>query len=246
MSTKTGAIRPVTDDASEDWDPCFTRDGKGVFWSSNRTGHFEIWTAQADGSGARQVTHNNGDSENPVVSPDGKWIAYAEYSAGRAGLWKCRVDGSEPSRVVAGSFEYPEISPDGEYIAGTEFGADPTAPVDLRVFRFADGKPTAFHAIISNWQTLGGRDRWLRGGKAIGFTGLDDRNAVGIFAQEFDPRRDTSSTRHPLLAFDRNIPIETFGVSPDGKRLIVEGQESTSSLLLIEGIPGIAPPQRSR
>lgn len=224
--------------------PCFTRDGKGVFWSSNRTGHFEIWTAQADGSGARQVTRNNGDSENPVVSSDGKWIAYAEYTAARAGIWKCRADGSESSRVAAGNMIWPEISPDGEYVAGTEFGPDPTAPVDLRVYRFADGKPTAFHARLLSWQTLGGRDRWLPGGKSIAFTGMDDRGAVGIFAQEFDPGRDTSSTRHPLLAFDRNIPIETFGFSPDGKRLIVEGQESTNSLLLIEGIPGIASPRR--
>jgi WD40 repeat protein len=53
VSTKTGALKQLTDDAAADWDPAFTRDGKSLLWSSNRSGAFEIWIANADGSGAR-------------------------------------------------------------------------------------------------------------------------------------------------------------------------------------------------
>lgn len=53
VSRLSGAVRRLTDDAAQDWDPRFTRDGK-LLWSSNRTGRFEVWrrrrTARARGS----------------------------------------------------------------------------------------------------------------------------------------------------------------------------------------------------
>ncbi|MBI3666567.1 MAG: PD40 domain-containing protein, partial [Acidobacteria bacterium] len=43
ISTKTGALRRITDDPKDDWDPAFSADGKKIIWSSNRSGSFEIW-----------------------------------------------------------------------------------------------------------------------------------------------------------------------------------------------------------
>ena len=73
-STKTGAVRRITDDRAEDWDPGFTRDGSALIWSSNRSGHFEIWIAEPDGHAAQQLSNDGVDAENPTATPDGDWI----------------------------------------------------------------------------------------------------------------------------------------------------------------------------
>ncbi|MCH8881997.1 MAG: PD40 domain-containing protein, partial [SAR324 cluster bacterium] len=43
LSLETGAIQRITEDGAADWDPGFTADGN-ILWSSDRSGHFEIWT----------------------------------------------------------------------------------------------------------------------------------------------------------------------------------------------------------
>jgi Tol biopolymer transport system component len=106
----------VTDSPADDWDPAFTPDGRGVLWSSNRGGHFEIWTANVDGSGARLVSHDGADAENPTASPDGRWVIYNSYNPAKAGIWKVHPDGTGQTRLVAGNTLYPEVSPDGRFI----------------------------------------------------------------------------------------------------------------------------------
>jgi eukaryotic-like serine/threonine-protein kinase len=246
LSIATGAIRRVTDDAAEDWDPVFTRDGKTLLWSSNRAGHFEIWAANADGSGARQLTRDGVDAENPVPSQDGRWIVYSAYNPAHPGIWKAKIDGSEARRLVAGNLQWAEISPDGRYVAACELKSDPNAPVAVTVYRFADGKPTAFRAEVNNAGGFAGRDRWMPDGKSLAFLGADEHGAMGIFVQDFDPERDTSATRRALAGFDPEVPTETFGFSPDGKHLVIEGQDQTLGILLVEGLEGVAPPARSR
>ena len=246
MSSKTGAIHPVTHDAAQDWDPCFSRDGKTLAWSSNRGGHFEIWAAAADGSGARQVTQDGGDAENPTLSPDGNWMVYASYNPAKLGIWKIRLDGTEASRLVSGSYVWGEISPDGQYVATSESLSDQTAPLNVEVFRFADGKPTSFKARVQNRYGAAGRSRWMPDGKSLAFIGVDENGSSGIYMQKFDPDHDTTATRRKLAGFDPEIPTETFGISPDGEHLVLEGLETSSNLVLVEGLAGVEPPKRLR
>ncbi|HEU5251097.1 MAG TPA: protein kinase, partial [Thermoanaerobaculia bacterium] len=73
VSTKSGAIRRLTHDAADDWDPGFLPDGR-ILWSSNRSGPFEIWIAEGDGSGAKQLTNDGFGAQNPTATPDGSWV----------------------------------------------------------------------------------------------------------------------------------------------------------------------------
>ena len=91
----------------------FTAQGR-LLWSSNRSGNFEIWIAEADGSGARQLTHDGVDAENPSMSPDGTWLVYASTRPNEAGLWRARGDGSDARLLVPGLLGLPEIPPDGQ------------------------------------------------------------------------------------------------------------------------------------
>jgi Tol biopolymer transport system component len=248
ISTKTGAVRRVTDDGAEDWDPGFTRDGQKILWSSNRSGAFEIWTMERDGSGARQVTSARLDAENPTATPDGAWIVFNQGAGAAQGVWKIHPDGTGGARLVAASTGLPELSPDGRYVS-----LRVNLRVDLcgiRVVRLADGSPTRFRSDLRRrFGMIGnsiGRSRWMPDGKAIVFVGQDDRGAHGLYIQNFDPDRDTSASRRPLLGFDPKTTLESFGISPDGTRLTAAGPEQVSGLMIAENVPAVVPPPRPR
>jgi Tol biopolymer transport system component len=241
LSTKTMAIRRMTDDAADDWDPGFARDEK-LFWSWGRRGHLEIWSADSDGGSPRQVTREGTDAENPTATPDG-WIVYALTNSPRQGLWKIRPDGSSPSRVGP-CLNIPETSPDGRYVACPDI---PVGPV--RVVRVADAAVMPFQIDVPhsrNSEISLGRPRWSIDGKRIYFLGQDENGVNGIFVQDFDPQaRDTSASRRKVAAFDPNLEAESFAISPDGKRLVVAFLERLYGIVTIEGVPGAGKAPRS-
>jgi Tol biopolymer transport system component len=234
LSTKTGAIRRLTDDAADDWDPGFTREGR-LIWSSGRTGHLEIWSADPDGGSPRQVTHEGTDAENPTDTPDG-WIVYALTNSPKQGLWKIRPDGSVPARIGP-CLNIPETSPDGRYVACPDI---PVGPV--RVVRVADAMVMPFQIDVPHPRTTEislGRARWAADGRRIYFLGQDENGVNGIFVQDFDPeKKDTSASRRKVAAFDPNLEAESFAISPDGKRLVVAFLERLYGIVTIEGVPG--------
>ena len=239
-STATGELRQLTDHAADDWDPGFRPDG-GLLWSSNRGGNFEVWTSQGDGSGARQLTHDGFDAENPSASPDGKWIVYGSTRPGQSGIWRAAADGSGSTLLASGLNGLPEISPDGRYVLFLGFAPNLAGAV-LDVVRLADGAPVDFEIRIKMVRPTTanlGRSRWMPNGRSIAFLGQDEKGVNGIFVQEFAPGRDTSSARRKLMGFDPGVDAETFGVSPDGRHVAIAGREMVSSLVLLEGLPGL-------
>ncbi|MDQ5856992.1 MAG: protein kinase [Acidobacteriota bacterium] len=247
VSRKTGAVRRVTDDSADDWDPGFAADGK-LMWSSNRTGAFEIWIAEADGSGARQVTKEGKDAENPTATPDGAWILYNQSFPEKAGIWKVHPDGSGNTRIISGTTVLPEVSRDGQFVSyRTNLRID---QFEVRVARVSDGAMTSFRVNLPVAQASvansSGRSRWMPDGKAIAFVGQDDRGAYGIYVQDFDPGKDTAATRRQVAGFYPGLATESFGISPDGKEMTLAGWDQVFSLMLAERVPGIEAPPRMR
>ncbi|MEO8192089.1 MAG: protein kinase [Acidobacteriota bacterium] len=239
ISTKTGTLRRLTENPGEDWDPSFSPDGKRLLWSSNRTGHFEIWIGDADGSGARILTRDGANAENPSMTPDGQWVIYTSANPQRAGLWKIRTDGSSATRLVAGGTVHPEISPDGRHAL---FHVPGQA---LRIVRIEDGRmlPLVMSLQSSVYQI--GRSRWMPDGRSIATIGTDPQGLSGVFVQAFSiDLADTSSTRRAVAGFDPDRPTESFGISPDGTKIILSENESRSDIFLAEGVRGIAPRPR--
>ena len=246
LSLKSGTVRRLTEDGAADWDPALTRDGTKLVWSSGRSGHLEIWIADADGSGARRVTDDGVDAQNPTPTPDGRWIVYNSGNPAKLGIWKVRSDGTGAARLIAGTTGLPEVSPDGQYvayIAGVEGGSE-----TIRVVRTSDGSPAPFEIRIPIRRPAPvriGRPRWMPDGRAIAFVGQDEEGVHGIFVQDFVPGRDTSSTRRALGGFDPESETESFGISPDGSRLVIASWERIFSVMEAEGVSHIAPPVRN-
>jgi serine/threonine protein kinase len=237
LSPATGAIRRITDDAADDWDPGVTSDGRLV-WSSGRSGHFEIWTANFDGSEARQISNDGADAENPTVAPDG-WVVYNSAHPTKYGLWKVRLDGTKALRLTQARVLVPDVSPDGQYVAATE--RPQSSQVRILVWRLSDGARVPFEILLHTDElTFGvGRVRWVPDGKRLAFLGLDERGVRGVYVQDFAPDRDTRSTRQRLVAFDTETRTESFCISPDGTQLVVTGTDQLRTIVRADGVPGI-------
>ena len=247
ISTADGVVRRLTDDPTDDWDPGFTPDGK-LLWTSHRTGNFEIWISEADGSGAHQVSHDGIDAENATATRDG-WIIYNSGSK-EPGLWKVRQDGSQAKVIVPGIHNWPEASPDGQFVMATGLrigsfvgGEGPRRPAGsyIGVYRIADGAEIFRIALTSSGaNVLGlGRARWMPDGRSIVFISTDEKGVAGIFQQDFAAGKDTSATRHALMV-DPDRQPETFGIAPDGSRMIFSVVDLQSNLLRLDKVKGVS------
>jgi dipeptidyl aminopeptidase/acylaminoacyl peptidase len=55
-----GPPRRLTPDASNEHRPSWSRDGRWIYFASDRTGRFEVWRLPADGGGAERLTDEGG------------------------------------------------------------------------------------------------------------------------------------------------------------------------------------------
>ena len=246
VSSRTGVVKSLTDDAAEDWDPGFTPDGKHLLWSSNRSGAFEIWMANADGSGARQVTRDGVDAENPTQTRDGRWVIYSSSNPKKPGVWKIHPDGTGAECLVSGgNLLLPEVSPDGQFALYESLNN--SLSVTLHAVSVNDGSKEVFQTEVRGFRNTAatlGRSRWMPDGRHIIFTGQDDKGLLGIFIQDFVPGQDTVATRKPLAGFDPDTITESLGLSPDGTRLVLSKSERMFSLLVAEGVTGLSPQRK--
>jgi Tol biopolymer transport system component len=231
LTAATGALRRLTEDETDDWDPGYTKDGR-LLWTSGRSGHFEIWTAEPDGASPKRVSDDGVDAENPTVTPDG-WVVYVSVNPQKQGLWKVRLDGSSAARVGDGQ-ALSEVSPDGAFTASPDANVGP-----LRFYRLADGARlplTIDTAPRRATEVQLGRPRWSRDGRKIYFLAQDEKGVNGIYEQAFDAQaKDTSATRKKVAGFDPSFETESFGISPDGKRIVIAALERTYGIVAIEG-----------
>jgi WD40 repeat protein len=129
---KQGQRQRWLDDGSyETSDPQYSPDGKQLLFRATRSGTWELWLGDADGSQARQLTrdpandtlpsHEYGGEGPARFSPDGKRIVWMRmFPGGKYDVWTMQADGSSARNLTAdnaGSDAYPSFSPDGAQIA---------------------------------------------------------------------------------------------------------------------------------
>ncbi|MBN1164868.1 MAG: PD40 domain-containing protein [Candidatus Krumholzibacteriota bacterium] len=73
--TSPGVIR-ITDHAAEERWPCWSADGNWIYFSSVRSGNWDIWRISLDGTQLQQVTFDEGFDAMPSVRPSSGELAW--------------------------------------------------------------------------------------------------------------------------------------------------------------------------
>jgi Tol biopolymer transport system component len=76
--------------------PSWSRDGRWIYFSSDRSGNRQIWKTPAEGGAAVQITKHGGSEASE--SFNGDFVYYAKYGA--AGIWKVPVVGGNEVQVL--------------------------------------------------------------------------------------------------------------------------------------------------
>jgi Tol biopolymer transport system component len=131
IPTKGGEPVPVTQDAHVDWNPAWSRNGKYLYFSSDRGGSMNLWRVRIEESSGKVLgpyepvtTGASASRHHLSISSDGKQIAYVERIAS-GNIWKARFDPTarevqgEPIPLTRGSrlVGNPDISPKGDWLA---------------------------------------------------------------------------------------------------------------------------------
>lgn len=106
----------ISDNTCDDRDPRFSKDGKTLYFSSNRTGIFNIY--RINGSETEQITNVVSGAFAPDVSKDESEIIYSAYSSDGYKIYKAEISPPEEKiGLVLNERELPNFS--GEYLSGS-------------------------------------------------------------------------------------------------------------------------------
>jgi eukaryotic-like serine/threonine-protein kinase len=118
-----GAMRdqptPLISSTRDDDAPQFSPDGKKIAFKSKRSGSFEVWVCDADGSNAVQLTSIGGPGvTTPRWSPDGGRIAFDSNAPGQSDIYVVGATGGKPQRMTTDPANdgNPSWSQDGKWI----------------------------------------------------------------------------------------------------------------------------------
>ena len=98
-------------------EPAWSPDGSTIAFASKRSGTFDLYAMNADGSGTQPLTSTKDDDGQPDWSPDGKRIVFARGTPSR--LFVMDADGAGARRITEEEVDEtePAWSPDGRLIA---------------------------------------------------------------------------------------------------------------------------------
>jgi Tol biopolymer transport system component len=210
------------------WSP----NGRRLAFISDRTGNFEIYVVNPDGSDERRLTRAPETDGSPVWSPDGREIAFVRGVANHDGtpvrdeLWVMNADGSEQRSLGRGN--RPAWSPDGRRIA---FRSVRTGKAELYLIN-VDG--SGFLRLTRN-PGAGGEPIWSPNGKKIFF--VRGRNGKSdVYAMNADGSRQRNLSRNPEPPHDGrdNSPA----VAPNGRRIAFVSERGGTQQIYVMNADG--------
>src|SRR6202790_2163709 len=135
--------------------------GQWIDYSSNRTGHFDLYRKPSDGSGAEELLFTD---EQQIIaddwSRDGKSLIYTRRTPeGHGEIWVLPLEGERKPSLVVARGSVGQLAPDGHWLA---YGSSESGALEVYVVAFGGGQ--------GKWQVSargGLQPRWSKDGKEL-------------------------------------------------------------------------------
>lgn len=162
-------MRRLLNDAAHDRGPRWLPDSARIVFYSDRSGNYEVWSINRDGTGLQQITWggNSGGIVYPIPTPDGARLVYRVLTGGAFLLdftrpWQAQQPQPLPPIDAASSLHFSpwSWSPNGQKLAGV------AGPEDARP------GIVVFDLTTQRYETLvafGKRPMWLNDGRQLVF-----------------------------------------------------------------------------
>ena len=223
----------LTTDPAEDRSPLWTSDGQRIVFTSRRAGYLELFSRQADGTGADERllsrAKNLIDLHADGWSPDGSHVLFTEVSPAspinQCAIGEIPIERSSDVRVLVKSDfcnQFSALSPNRLWMAyQSNVGRE-----EIYVERYPE--------LGSKQQisTDGGvRPLWSRNGRELFFGGLDGRQMFVVPVQS----GTTLVAGRPQVLFEAAmiapaVGSRTYDLAPDGRFIVIlRAEEKTGS-----------------
>ena len=142
ISAAGGTPRRLMGSNGQDGVVSFSRDGKWIYFSSNRTGELQIWRMPAEGGEAVQWTRRGGRVARESV--DGRHLYFAKPVPDGYSLWRMPAAGGEETLVLESVLAFSfDVTKGGVYYVDRP-GLDGLCP--MYFYAFANGRSTQLAA----------------------------------------------------------------------------------------------------
>jgi Tol biopolymer transport system component len=204
------------------------QNGKIVF-QSDRSGSWQLYTIDADGSNLTQITQmppSDFDQLAPSFSPDGKQIAFCYGTVNSGGtsaseIYVINADGTGLKQLTHDGLNacWPRWSPDGQYLTFFETFT-PTGQANIFVMR-SDGtgpRTTVTAGEWNFWNSFGGT--FSPDGREIVFQSQFGGFVSTVWIMNSNGTRKRRLTPAPL----EGLPLD---ISPDGTHILLLNHGAT-------------------
>jgi len=116
---KPGVPVPLISSTRVESSPAYSSDGKKIAFVSDRSGTYEVWICDSDGSNPTQLTTMGGlPGMVPKWSPDNQKIVFHAYHGTQSDLYVISPNGGAPRRLTTspGRNDFACWSPDGRWL----------------------------------------------------------------------------------------------------------------------------------
>jgi len=206
--------------------PVWSPDGKWIAYSSNRTGHFDLYRKPSDGSGAEELLFTNEqESIANDWSRDGKSLIYTRRTPeGHGEILVLPLEGERKPSLVVARGNQGQLSPDGHWLA---YGSSESGSFEVYVVAFGGGQ--------GKWQVSargGVQPRWSKDGKELYY--MDP--TFNLFAVPVKDAGGALQFGAPQnLVSNWSAPQVFYDVTPDGKKILLDrvSQQVSQSVTVV-------------
>ncbi|MEW5979971.1 MAG: winged helix-turn-helix domain-containing protein [Acidobacteriota bacterium] len=147
VASQGGSVQRLTSDSSEEILPSWSRDGKWIYFATDRSGSWQVRKVPWEGGSEIQVTSHGGAES--CESFDGKYLYFTKYEGlpwtfALSSIWRMPVEGGEETRIIdKTSVGYWGLSREGVCF----LNAEGDLPFAFEFLSFRDGSRRKFGSL---------------------------------------------------------------------------------------------------